>query len=75
MGWPLPWGVQLVTDAQLKAKSQVRKLEELRLEKHVQLLVILLASGLADKVEKQNNKLKTLTSVILQSWEGTKCHR
>lgn len=48
-------------------KSQVRKLEELRLEKDMQLSITLLASGLADKAVEEDNKLKTLASVIVQS--------
>lgn len=39
----------LVTDAQLEAKDGVRKLEELRLEKKMQLSSTLSALGLADK--------------------------
>lgn len=46
---------------QLQAEAQVRKLEqELKLKKDVQLSTTLLASGLADKMEEQNNKLNTL---------------
>lgn len=59
--WPLLWAVQLATDAQLEAETWVGKLEkELRLEKDMCLSTALLASGLADKVGKKNNKLEIL---------------
>ena len=59
MGWPLLWAVWLAINAQLEAEARVRKLEELKLEKDIQLSTILLFSGLTDKVEEQNN-LETL---------------
>lgn len=59
-GWPLLQAVQLDTDAQLQAEAQVRKLEELRLKKDVQMSTTPLASQLADKVGEQDNQLKTL---------------
>lgn len=67
VGWPLLWEVQPDTNTQLKAKSWVRNLEELKLGKNVRLSLILLASGLAVKVEEQDNKLETLASAIMQS--------
>lgn len=60
MGWLLLWAASLAIDAQLEAEAQVKKLEELRLEKDVCLSTVLLASGLADKLEEQVNKLETL---------------
>lgn len=59
---------------QTRAGAPVRKLEEeLRIEKDVLGSSALLASGLADKVGEQDNKLETF-SVILQSSEGASCH-
>lgn len=52
MGWPLLWAVWLAINAQLEAEARVRKLEELKLEKDIQLSTILLFSGLTDKVEE-----------------------
>lgn len=53
-GWPLLWAVHLVSDAKLKAKGQVRKLEEeLRLETDMQVSTALLASGLEDRWESR----------------------
>lgn len=49
VGWPLLWAIQLATNAQLEAESQLRNLEdELKLEKD--LFTALLASRLANKV-------------------------
>lgn len=45
--------------SQLEAIAQVRKLEELRLEKDMG-FIILLALELADKVGEQNNTLENL---------------
>lgn len=45
----------LATNAQLEAEALVRKLENLRLEKHMRVSTTLLVSGLADKVGKQDN--------------------
>ena len=53
-------GSQLATDPQLEVEAWVRKLEEeLRLEKKVQRSTTLLASGLANKMGEQDNKLET----------------
>lgn len=60
MGWLLLWAASLAIDAQLEAEAQVKRLEELGLEKDECLSTILLASGLADKLEEQVNKLETL---------------
>lgn len=61
MGWPLLWGVQLVTDAQLEAGAQVKKLEkELRLEKDMHLSTTLLVSRPVDQLGELDNKLETL---------------
>lgn len=63
MGCPLLWTVWLDTDAQLEAEPQIRKLEEqLRLERGIWLFTTLLASGTADKMGKQDNKLESLAS-------------
>lgn len=53
--WPLLWAVQLDTGAQLEVQSQVRKLEELRLEKGVQVSTTLLALRLAAKAGEQKS--------------------
>ena len=42
--------------AELEAEAQVRKLEELRLEKYLRASTTLLALGLVDKMEEQNNR-------------------
>ena len=61
MGWSLLWAVQLITDDQLKAEAQVRKLEEvLRLKKNW-LFTTLLSSGMAYEMGEQNNRSETLT--------------
>ena len=61
VGWSPLWAVQVANDAQLEAKAQVTVLEEeLRLEKDVWLSTTLLASGLAEEVGKQDNRLETL---------------
>ena len=55
------WGVQQVTDVQLEAGAQVKKLEkELNLEKGMHLSTTLLASGLVDQLGELDNKLETL---------------
>lgn len=41
------------TDVQINADAQVRKLEELRFKKNIQLSTTLLASGLTDKMENR----------------------
>lgn len=57
----LQWTVQLDTDVQLEAKTQVRKLEEeFRLETDMWLSSTLLDLGLADKVREQDNEWGTL---------------
>lgn len=58
--WVSTVSSQLDTNDQLKVEAQVRKLVKLRLEKDMQVSTTLLALGLADKMEEQNNKLKTL---------------
>lgn len=50
----------MASGAQLEADGRVKKLEELRLEKDVQMSFTLPAPGLADKVEEQNDKLENL---------------
>ena len=55
-------------DAQLEAKTWLRKLEEKRkLEKGVQLSIILLALWLADKLEEEDNKLGQFSMVLYSS--------
>lgn len=54
MGWPLLWAVRLATEVQLKAKSEVRKLEEeASFEKDVWGSVTLLAFGLVERWESR----------------------
>ena len=57
MGWPLLWAVWLATDVQLKAKAQVRKLEEPSLEECVK--VHDSASFEADKKVGEQDMFKT----------------
>lgn len=53
--------------------AQVRKLEEIRLEKGMGLFIILLALGLADKVGEKRNALDNLArcSAKLGGYEGS----
>lgn len=61
VNWPLLWAVQLATNAQLEAEAQFRKLEdELKLREQHAVFYYSTSSGLADKVEEQNNSLETL---------------
>lgn len=61
LGWPQPWVVRLVINAQLEAEAPVRKLEnKLRLEKDSWLFPTLPDSGQANKVGERDNKLETL---------------
>ena len=56
----------------IRVEFLVRKFEEeLRVGKNVQVFTALLASGLADKVGEEDNKLETLNA-ILQSCGGSK---
>lgn len=73
MGWPLLWAVLLATDTHVEADAWVRKLkDELRLEKGMWVSINQLASGLADKVGEQDNKLETLTFCFAKVGRRTK---
>lgn len=53
--------VGILADAHLEAEAQGRKLEEdLRSKKDMQVSTTMLASGVADKVGEQDNRLETL---------------
>lgn len=57
-GPPLMWAAHLATDAQLEAEAPVRKLEELRPQKDMQLSTIPL--GLSERMGEQDNRLEDL---------------
>ena len=55
MVWPLLWAVLLATSVQLEVEAPVRKLEDLKLGKHLGVSTTLPFWELADKVGEQDN--------------------